>query len=171
MKKAILFLSVVIMAFGQAFAGNWTTRYAKDAFGDSDYSKPVYTVDLYGTTDVVRQGESCTLGVMVYPPKTTNRPFPIPKVFLMRNGDQQNFWSDTQVVVKLSDGKKFSIPCDSENGDLWLGRTPEECRKIVDILNKGNFTLVITSRNYDIVMKCTFNVSNQTTGIKNLVNK
>lgn len=154
------------MAFGQAIAGNWTTRYITDAFGDPDYSQPVYTTDIIGTTDFIRQRESCTLCIMVKPEQEG----PIIRLFLMRN-EHQNFFEDTKVYVKLANGQKFNIPCVEAKGDLRLGRNAEECWKIIDILNKGNFMMVINSSGTFDRMKCTFNFGTQTTGITNLVRR
>lgn len=167
-KKACVAILFILCAFAQtAFAGDWTKRYIKDAFGDEDYSQPVYTVNLTGTTDVVRPNEQCILGLMAKPASG----FTVFRAFMYRGGEPQNFWSDTQIYVKLSNGKKFNIPCDVADGNVWLGNTPKECHAIADILNNGNFTLVIVSRNYDITMKCTFNIGSQTTGLKRLLNQ
>lgn len=168
--KSLLLVIFILSSLAQTVsAGDWVKRYTKDAFGDEIHSIPAYTVDLKGTTNVVRQNEGCTLGLMAC--KQPGVSFAVFKAFLVRGGELQNFWSDTQVYVKLSNGKKFNIPCDAENGELWLGKTPKECNAITDILNNGNFTLVIVSRNYDITMKCTFNIGSQTTGLKRLLNQ
>lgn len=164
-KFFILFLIILGWSTQEISAGDWTERYLKDAFGDSDYSQPVYTVDLRGTTNVIHEGESCILGLLVKPADG----FAIYRAFLQRGGDLQRFYTDTQVFVKLSNGKKFQIPCDVEDGELYLGKTIQEYQAILDILNKGHFTLVIRSNNGGYVMTCTFHIGDQTTGIKNLV--
>ena len=98
--------------------------------------------------------------------------FAVFRVFLLRNGEAQNFFSDTKVFVKLSSGKKFEIPCIVEDGDLWLGNEPKEWNAILDILNKGNFILVIQSKNmFGDRMTCTFNIGKQTTGIKTIISQ
>lgn len=164
-----LFLILLLAAISQlVMAGDWKTRYIKDAFGDSDYSQPIYTVDLNGTTNVVRDGEKCVLGLMVKP----SPEFPVYRAFLVRNGDDQSFFSETHIFVKLANGKKYELSCDPEDSNLWIGATPQECNAILDMLNQGNFTLVIKSTSmFGDNMTCTFHVGNQTTGIKNLVNK
>lgn len=162
--KFIAVILATLFSF-TVLAGDWKTRYLKDAFGDSDYSKPVYTVDLKGTTDVVRKGESCTLSFMVH----RSGDSVLMRAFLTRNG-HQDFWSDTHCYVKLANGKKFEIPCSAEDGDIWFYLNSKELSAVLDILNNGNFILAITSRNmFGDVMNCTFVVGNQTTGIKNLL--
>lgn len=169
-KKLLIIITMMIGTLCQsAYAGDWTKRYIKDAFGDSDYSQPVYTVDLNGTTNIIREGEKCVLGLMVKPEKE----FALSKAFLMRNGDNQNFFDNTKVFVKLSNGKKYEIPCNvNDNGDVIFGTTIQECNAVLDILNNGNFTLAIQSSNmFGDRMTCTFYIGRQTTGIKNLISK
>lgn len=147
------------------FAGEWETKYLKDAFGDTDYTKPVYTVDLKGTTDVVHEGQSCILGFMVH----RSGDSVLMRAFLNRNG-RQEFWSETHCYVKLANGEKFEVPCSPEDGDLWFYLNDNELAALLNILNEGHFTLAITSRNnFGDVMNCIFPVGNQTTGIKSLL--
>ena len=170
MKKKF-FLLILIGAIGQLLmAGDWRTRYGRDAFGDEDPSRVVYTVNLSGTTNIVRPNENCILGVMAYP----YNGYAVIKVFLHRySGDFSAFFSNSTAYFKLSDGSKLSVSCQvDDNGDLWLGTNRTEIITVEKIFNNGNFTLSIQSSNdFGDRMTCLFRVGAQTTGIKGLVNQ
>lgn len=144
----------------------WKVRYAKDAFGDEDRSRPSYTLELDGTTDLVQKGEPCILCIIVQKPEEAS--VPMTKVFLMRNGDNQRFYKDTQLYFKMNSGEKFSISCDvDDNGSLWLGNSIEELQMVMDIFEEGYFTIAIRSANsFGDKMNCVFESGLKTIGIK-----
>ena len=163
----------MILTSGNATTRDWTKRYTTNAFGEELRDRPVFITEIYGTMDLIRKGESATLAFMVY--TEPGGGFATINVSLMQNGSKQNFFSDNKVLIRLSSGKVFEIPSERNygglNGTLWLGCTPEYSLKLLDILNRGNFTISITSVNRDFgdTMRAVFNVGNQTTGITQLI--
>ena len=164
--KRIFCLYILLIGVSQIiFAGNWEKDYTRDAFGDKMYSEPVYITEVPGTTDLMLPNLSSRLGIIVK--KGPN--FPVIRLVLSIENQQKKFFQDNKVYVKLSNGKKFNIPIMyDDEGTIWLGTNPDECLKVLDILNKGNFTMVISSKGDFDTMRCVFNVYSQTTGIKNL---
>lgn len=168
MKKKFFLLLLIGLISQLVMAGDWKTRYSKDAFGDEDPSRVVYTVNLSGTTNMVRPNENCTLGVMAYP----YNGYAVIKVFLHRDGGGvSSFFSNSTANFKLANGSKLSVSCQYTNdGDLWIGTNAEEIKTVEKIFNSGNFILSIQSSNdFGDRMTCLFKVGNQTTGIKRLV--
>lgn len=179
MSKRLSLLLLVLgltfnFSFGQTVVGNWTVRHPKDAFGDKDYSISVYTTEINGTTNLITEGESCQLCIYVGAIAVENyngeiEPAPRIMAFLMRGVEEQNFFNDTKVFVKLNTGQKFNVPCYVENGSVHIGITLDDFNALLDIFEQGNYTLAITSQNmFGGGLNCLFHVGSKTKGIRKL---
>ncbi|MDE6409627.1 MAG: hypothetical protein K2K81_05215 [Muribaculaceae bacterium] len=165
----IVVVILTVMCVGtyvNATPQDWKRYSTIDAFGEERPNHPVFITEVQGTIN----GEKGSIVFEVYAfPKTG---YPNIRINLVKYGQHIEFLTINTVLVKLASGKVFEIPCGASNDDLYLtlGYTSQECLKILDILNKGNFTISVTSE-YSAMegyIKGIFKVGNQTTGITQL---
>lgn len=168
LKMYVVLLAIAFVGlYGSATTRDWKRYSTIDAFGEERTDQPVFITEVGGTIN----DRPASVQFKVYCEPRAG--FPIIQISLLMNGYVQEFLTENTVLVKLANGKVFDLPCESIGHEsyLLLGFTPQEALKILDILNKGSFILSITSK-YSAMegsFRGIFKVSNQTTGITQLV--
>lgn len=113
----------------------WHKEYYKDAYGDYDYSKPYLVMSLDYSQD-----NSCIIGA-----------FPDCFVISMYGAVVDYFLMspDLYVSAKTSDGQVINFKTSKPENDAiatCMITEPESMRKFLNLLRKGNFRLLISSK-------------------------
>lgn len=113
----------------------WHKEYYEDAYGDYDYRQPYLYMPLDYSKD-----SSCTIGVL-------------PDCFIIfLYGTAVNYYftsPELYVSAKTSDGQVINFKTSKPGNDAiatCVIKEPESMRKFLNLLRKGNFRLLISSK-------------------------
>lgn len=151
-------LLIAIFYAMTALAGNWQKQYATDEFGDTDYSKPIYTLDYSAPNDYL-------INMKVY--------YSPEGLFVL-----EPWWYSEEVCdiatikAKSSVGQIYNFEFERKHkmSNLYMITNPSDVATLVNLFEQGNFTLSFFRASSYLQDAHTYNykIGRQGTGIKAL---